>query len=103
MKLKQIIESGKVVYLEGAVNYSFIHFNDGTKVCIPLCIKAMQERLPGKYIRIHKSYLVNELYLDVIETVAYEVTMHQGMILPVSRRQMKRLKRDKNVTKFIRS
>ena len=47
---------------------------------------------PGWFVQIHKSYAINRLHLQSYDTRALEATMKNGVLLPVSRRMMKRLK-----------
>lgn len=49
-----------VAYVEGMSEYLKIHFRDEQKaVVILMSMKTMEDQLPGNFMRIHRSYLIN--------------------------------------------
>ena len=54
------LEPGSIVYAESKSNYSLLHLKDNTSIMVLIALKHLEEQLPtGRFIRIHKNYLVN--------------------------------------------
>ncbi|MEL7251333.1 MAG: LytTR family DNA-binding domain-containing protein [Bacteroidota bacterium] len=55
-----------IVYLEAAGNYTFLHFQDGDRLLVCRTLQDMQSRLsaPHRFVRIHRSYIINVDYLE---------------------------------------
>ena len=53
-------------YLEAAGNYTFIHFAHGERLLVCRTLQEMQDRLasPYRFLRIHRSFLINIDFLD---------------------------------------
>lgn len=53
-------------HLEAAGNYTFIHFNSGERLLVCRTLQDMEERLaaPFRFVRIHRSYIINIDYLN---------------------------------------
>lgn len=53
-------------YLEAAGNYTFLHFNSGERLLVCRTLQDMQDRLaaPYRFVRIHRSYIINIDYLN---------------------------------------
>ena len=76
-----------VFLFEAERNYTVVYYYNGHRdvYCLPL--KRFHELLLNEpsFERIHKSYLVNRLYIKAI-TRDY-VQLHNGQLLPVARRR----------------
>lgn len=49
-----------IVYVESKGNYSVLHLEDETQLMVLVTLKQLEEQLPpGRFVRIHKAYLVN--------------------------------------------
>ena len=78
----------KDAYLfEGAINYTILHFHDGTSEIHSYTLKRFAELLAddAAFVRIHKSYLVNKQY--IAEVMPANVVLHSGVVLPLARRR----------------
>jgi two-component system, LytTR family, response regulator LytT len=91
----QVIPLEDIRYFKSANIYVELYLNDGHVVVYDKPIKQLGNLLPSNYYRIHKSYIVD---LDKIERITipgggkYGVVMKSGDCLPVSRKQIKKLK-----------
>jgi two-component system LytT family response regulator len=61
----QVVELKNITYLQGDNGYTTVFLNDGKKVVTTKTLKDYEGFLPGtSFLRIHQSYMVNELYID---------------------------------------
>jgi len=80
-----------IVYIEGKGNYSLVYLATKNEVYIAKTLKKFESHFRmHKFIRIHKSYLVNQ---DNISTVGISSNLTQlttvlGNQLPISRRKL---------------
>ena len=83
----------QITYLEGSINYCYIHLINQPSILIPYHLKLMQQRLPD-FVRIHKRYLLNPLFIPATLTLdsrVKEVTLRTGEVLPIARRRVAEL------------
>ena len=78
-------DTKKILYLEGDVNYTLIHFYDGRSELSSHTLLRHQERLTG-FVRISKKYLVNPGVVRCI-TPKGELQLLEGTRLVISRRK----------------
>ena len=77
---------GEIVYIEGDRNYQRVVLRNGTEQNIRVSMGSLEERLnPYGFIRIHKGYLLNYLYIRSI--TSDEVVLTSGKILPMSKKR----------------
>ena len=86
------LKSKQVRYIEGSRNYQLLYV-DGKKE--PLEIKMTMERLeemtaPFGFIRVHKGYLVNYLYIQRVSSS--NVTLVDGTEIPIGRSKVAEVK-----------
>ena len=86
------LKSKQVRYIEGSRNYQLLYM-DGKKE--PVEVKMTMERLeqmtvPYGFIRVHKGYLVNYLYIQRVSTSA--VTLIDGTEIPIGRSKVGEVK-----------
>ena len=86
------LKSKQVRYIEGSRNYQLLYM-DGKKE--PIEVKMTMERLeqmaaPYGFIRVHKGYLVNFLYIQRVSTG--EVTLLDGTEIPIGRSKVGEVK-----------
>ena len=86
------LKSKQVRYIEGSRNYQLLYM-DGKRE--PIEVKMTMERLeemtePYGFIRVHKGYLVNYLYIQRISTG--EVTLLDGTEIPIGRSKVGEVK-----------
>lgn len=82
-----------IKYLVGSTNYCFIHLVNQPPILIPYHLKEMQRRLPD-FVRIHKGYLINPLFLPTNLRLRYQtkaVLLTTGDALPIARRRVTEL------------
>lgn len=82
----------QIIYIEGMRKQQAVHV-DGREeaIFITRTMAELEEELSGEgFIRIHKGYLVNYRYIEVIE--GSEVVLTNGWRLPVSRRKERETK-----------
>lgn len=90
--ITRILDQKSIVYLHIEREYVTAYLTD-TQVTWRESMRQLLPRLkPGWFVQIHKSYAINRLHLQSYDTRALEATMKNGVLLPVSRRMMKRLK-----------
>lgn len=90
-----LIEVGSLRYLESCKNYTRLFF-EGQKAFVKKSLNQLEQRLPARaFFRANRQYIIN---LDAIATIAesinegYEVTMDDGQVIDISRRNATRLK-----------
>lgn len=90
-----LVSLDSIRYFESCKNYVRIYFND-TNAFIKKSLNSVEERLPTKhFFRVNRQYVVN---LHCINTInegindGYEITMDDGKLLEVSRRNAAELK-----------
>ena len=86
------LKSKQVRYIEGSRNYQLL-YTEGRKE--PVEVKMTMEKLeqmtaPFGFIRVHKGYLVNYLYIQRVSTV--EVTLVDGTEIPIGRSKVGEVK-----------
>ncbi|MCW3084420.1 MAG: two component transcriptional regulator, LytTR family [Bacteroidetes bacterium] len=66
---KQIkIDLNKVLFFEGLKDYVKIHLEDADKAVLSLIsLKALEEQLPSKFMRVHRSFIINLEKIEAIE------------------------------------
>ena len=86
------LKSKQVRYIEGSRNYQLLYV-DGKKE--PVEVKMTMERLeqmtaPYGFIRVHKGYLVNYIYIQRVSSA--EVTLVDGTEIPIGRSKVGEVK-----------
>jgi two-component system LytT family response regulator len=79
-----------IIYIEGKGNYSLVHLATKKEVYIAKTLKKFESHFRmHKFIRIHKSYLVNQENIPSIGTSNFtHITISLGNRLPISRRKL---------------
>ena len=79
-----------IVYIEGKGNYSLVYLATKEEVYIAKTLKKFESHFRmHKFIRIHKSYLVNQENITSVDTSNFtQITTLLGNHLPVSRRKL---------------
>jgi len=77
------IPYGSILYTESVGNYVRIHRAGGKPVVTRERISSLEENLPGHFIRIHRSILVNR---DHITAFTHEAVNLEDLELPISRK-----------------
>ncbi|WP_428662185.1 LytR/AlgR family response regulator transcription factor [Runella sp.] len=89
------IDLQQIVYLSAQSNYTMFHLKSGERVITSLPLSMYSSALEAKgFIRIHKTYLLNLIYLDQCTILRFErVTLPTGEIITIARRRRKTLKK----------
>lgn len=83
------VELDKVEYIESLDDYVKIHFTDKSTVMTLMSLKKLQEKLTyNKFIRVHRSYLVN---LSKIKTIVNRKIQLSHIEIPVGETYAKQL------------
>lgn len=83
-----ILHVKKIMYIESARDYQYIYQSDDVA---PIKLRTSMEVIfmqlePLGFIRIHKGYIVNFIYIRRIDTT--DITLTNGVKLPLSRRNI---------------
>lgn len=76
------LQRQSILWIEADGNYSTIHLKDDRRRVIRQSLSEFEEQLPGDFIRIHKSYLVNGEHITQVNANSVVVA---GAELPVGR------------------
>lgn len=86
------IPLASIIYIESRNNYACFHLDDAQDVVSQISLKAVMELLPeGKFIRIHKSYIVPAWRIERSSAKEVFLSCLDGS-LPVGRAHAKELK-----------
>jgi two-component system, LytTR family, response regulator LytT len=89
-----LIDIGQVVYLKGAGDYVEIHQRDKRMDLHSKSLEALEQILPPHFVRVHKSFIVDireRKRMIVHGGGKYELELHNGLLIPVSRTKYKEL------------
>lgn len=87
----RLVNSSLIRYLESNLRKVSVHCGDTTYITYAR-LDDLQQRLPAHFSRCHRSYLVNLAYVSSLEES--EVRLHDGTVIPVSRRRSRTTQRD---------
>lgn len=81
-----------ICHLEGSVNYTIVHFNNGRKEVMAYTLKKCEALLgesdTNHFIRIHKSFLVKKESIKEVKPRPFnKVVLTSGIELPLARRR----------------
>ncbi|KFF19245.1 LytR/AlgR family response regulator transcription factor [Chryseobacterium sp. JM1] len=91
----RLINISEVIYIKGAGIYTELHLSNGQNELHDKSLEHLQQLLPDRFERIHKSYLVNFQQIEKIiinPGTRYGVLIKTGEVLPVGRSKYKDLK-----------
>lgn len=90
----ELIPMEEVLFLQGADDYAEIHCQNGSVHLHSKTLEAMESILPSRFIRIHKSYIVDRDHICRVHLHGagkYEIELKNGQRLPLSRSRYKEL------------
>ncbi|MVM28523.1 response regulator receiver protein [Spirosoma sp. HMF4905] len=85
-----------LVYLEGEINYTWLHWTDGRRLLMPYTLKRLASKLPPAwFLRLHRHYMVNLRFIEKVELKSNKPEVHllTGVYLPISRRRWVELRK----------
>ena len=88
---EQLVNASTISYLESSLHKVTVHCRT-RDVETYAKLDDLQRQLPASFSRCHRSYLVNLAYVSALEEG--ELRLHDGTVLPVSRRRARQTQRD---------
>ena len=83
---KTKIFADEILFFEGDINYTWIHFASGKQSVIARTLLYIQNKTePENFIRINRKYLVNRKF--IVEVGEDFVVLSDKTVLPISRRR----------------
>jgi two-component system LytT family response regulator len=85
----EILDTDKVLYLEGKDNYTIFHLVDGKKITTSRTLKDFETLLrESDFFRIHKSHMINLRFLKNVSGVeSLSANLEFNIVLDISRRR----------------
>jgi len=93
-KGEEVFNLSDVVRVQASGNYSVFHFTNGRTLTVAKTLKVYDELFSGNgFFRVHQSHLVNtNMIKKVMRSLSKTVLLTDGTSVPVSRRQLPKLK-----------
>lgn len=87
----QLIEKSSVLFVRAEASYCSIHLSNGKSVTVSKPLKYIENQLEStpNFIKIHKSYIVNNDYVKSLERTTQEILLKNDQKLPISRSNLK--------------
>ncbi len=88
----EFIQLDDILYLEGKINYTFIHLKSGkVKVSCRTLLHHITYHLNSSFLRIHKAFCINALYIKSYDKRSEPdfVILEGNKKLAVARRRLK--------------
>ncbi len=60
------LDTNEILFLKADNNTTDFHMKDGSVICAYKTLKTFENLLPSKFLRIHKSYIINSSYVSGI-------------------------------------
>lgn len=77
-----------VVMLEGDINYTIFHLENGKQKLVAHSIKFFESFLATHgFLRVHRSFMINPNHVKNLDQEQYKVTMKNGYEAMISRRK----------------
>ena len=77
------VPGDQILFAKGEDNYTRLSLNDGAEIVISHTLKNIEEKLPkDQFCRVHKSYLININYIDLIVGNSLEI---RGKSIPIGK------------------
>jgi len=83
------IKKGDVIYISAMQNYVRLHTKGDQTLIVHYSLKAISEFLDGKFVLVHKSYIVNLEFVEAVTSTAITLT-GQGQV-PIGRHYRKKV------------
>lgn len=82
----------EIVFIEGDDNYCKIHLKDGSEPLVRKTLLIYEIELGSLFIRCHKSYLVNRMYVRWLDKKNYKLILETGEKIPFPKNKAKMLR-----------
>ncbi len=87
-----VVDSSSIVRCESDDYYTRFYFKDESSLLISKTLKDVEEMLtPHHFIRVHKSHLVNIIFIRSFDKSSGGILLENGVLVPVSRRKKENL------------
>ncbi|MBO6515726.1 MAG: response regulator transcription factor [Bacteroidia bacterium] len=84
----QIVRLEDIVLLSSDSYYTTFYMSDKSKIVMSKTLKYYQEALTDRFIRVHRSHLVNSNHVEEFHYEMSELSLSSGIRIPVSRRKV---------------
>jgi DNA-binding LytR/AlgR family response regulator len=91
----EYVSTDRIVQLKGAGDYVEVQFTDDTTKLYNGSLNGLESDLPASFIRVHRSHIVNTAFVEALErelTGTGQLILSTGLVVPVSRRIMPKVK-----------
>ena len=83
---RTIVYSNEILFFEGAINYTWIHFKSGKQKVIARTLIYVQQKIDSEtFARVSRKHLVNRKF--IVEIGKDFVVLSNNTVLPISRRR----------------
>lgn len=89
--MKTILASS-IIRVEANSNYSRIYCSDAYPLTVAKALQWFEEKLQDNFFRIHKSHLVNGLFIAAVSNDRNSLTLSTGETINISRRKRRMVK-----------
>jgi two-component system LytT family response regulator len=84
----QIVDFNEIIYCQSDSGHTTFYLNNNRTITTTKCIKEYEDLLiKNKFIRIHKSFIVNRLYIRSYEHTEDYLILRNGLEIPVAARR----------------
>lgn len=86
----RVIKISKIIYLEGEINYTYVHTIEGEKLISPKSLKEYEDMLCSNesFVRAHRKYIINTHYIrSYSKGDPFLIKLSNGVELEASRRK----------------
>jgi two-component system, LytTR family, response regulator len=84
-----------IVRLEANRNYTWIHFEDSTKVLMSHTMGFYQAILPEYFVQVHRSHCINISHLQTLSCrINSCLLLKDGVAIPIARRRWKTIRKN---------
>lgn len=87
----RLINVATISYIESSLHKAIVHCRTGNFETYAR-LDDLQQQLPASFSRCHRSFLVNLAYVASLEDS--DIRMHDGTVIPVSRRRSRQVQHD---------
>jgi two-component system, LytTR family, response regulator len=82
----ETIDVNTIIRIEALSSYSKLFFANGKTMVVAKVLRWFEEALPGNFMRIHRTHLVNKNFIDEY-MAGGRIRLHTGDCVEVSRRK----------------
>ncbi|WP_026995645.1 LytR/AlgR family response regulator transcription factor [Flectobacillus major] len=92
-KTKQLILPQDVIWMEGAINYTYMYLKNGKRLLLCQTLKSLTNQFAEYgFVRVHRKVLLNRSYIKEFNRCSLSFILTNGQEIEVSRRRLLYLK-----------